>query len=103
MKISPPAPASVFWQEPIPQRRSPGGVGGGFTVPHVTPQGIGSTGAAASIATHQVTLDVTFSLNRVTVATAFMAVVPGPSMFILGDRLSQSNEILLGYRTALEL
>lgn len=69
---------------------------GAFIVPHVTPHGVGFTGGEASIATHQVTLDVTSSSNHVTAATAFMALVPGPSMFILGDRISQSNEILLG-------
>lgn len=68
---------------------------GAFIVPHITPQGVRSTGHAASIATHQVTLDVTSSLNHVTAATALMALIPGPSMFILGNRISQSNEILL--------
>lgn len=69
---------------------------GMFIFPHVTPKGVGSTGDTASIATNQVTLDITSSLNHGTAATALMALVPGPSMFILGDRLSQSDEILLG-------
>ena len=67
-----------------------------FIVPYVTPKGVRSTGDTASVATNQVTLDITSSLNRGTAATALMALVPGPSMFIRGDRLSQSDEILLG-------